>query len=362
MNDRPDASVSRESDDSAGPIPLKSPAPARRPRQAIAARLPGALTAATIAIAATYLAERYGAPQLLFALMLGMTFNFAAADPRLKPGLDFASRTLLRFGVALLGARIGLEQIVALGAAPAAIVVAAVAGTIGFGWLLSRMLRRPAAEGLLTGGAVAICGASAALAISAVLPAGKDQQRFTLLTVVGVTTLSTISMVLYPTLAAELGLDERQAAIFLGGSIHDVAQVVGAGFMISPTVGDGATLVKLLRVAMLVPVVVLFAHLFRNSHPVTADGGPVKRPPILPGFLIAFVLLVVANSAGAVPAELARGLGEFSRWCLVVAIAALGVKTSFMQLAELGWKPVVMMVAETVFIASVVLGGIALSG
>lgn len=339
---------------------MKPPTPTRRSHAAIAVRLPGVLTAATIALAATYLAERYQGPQLLFALMLGMAFNFAAEEPRMKPGLDFASRTVLRFGVALLGARIGLEQIVALGAAPAAIVVAAVAGTIAFGWLLSRLLRRPATEGLLTGGAVAICGASAALAISAVLPSGRDQQRFTLLTVVGVTTLSTIAMVLYPMLAGELGLDARQAAIFLGGSIHDVAQVVGAGFIISPAVGDGATLVKLLRVALLVPVVVLFAHLFRNGH---GEAGPqAKRPPILPGFLVAFVLLVAANSAGAVPAALTRGLGEISRWCLVIAIAALGVRTSFTQLAELGWKPVVMMVAETVFIAVVVLGGIVLAG
>ncbi|GAA4408987.1 YeiH family protein [Quisquiliibacterium transsilvanicum] len=323
------------------------------------AAAPGSLAALAIALAASYLAERYQGPQLLFALMLGMAFNFAAESRRLKPGLEFASRTVLRFGVALLGTRIGLEQIVALGAAPAAIVVAAVAGTIAFGWLLARLMRRPASEGLLTGGAVAICGASAALAISAVLPAGKDQQRFTLLTVVGVTTLSTIAMVFYPTIAGELGLDARQAAIFLGGSIHDVAQVVGAGFMISPEVGDGATLVKLLRVAMLVPVVVLFAHLFRNGH--GGSGAQGKRPPILPGFLVAFVLLVALNSAGVVPAGVARGLGEVSRWCLVVAIAALGVKTSLMQLAELGWKPVAMMVAETLFIAAVVLGGIALA-
>ena len=338
--------------------PAKPPAMPRLERAAIAAHLPGALTAVTIALAASYLAERYGGPQLLFALMLGMAFNFAAQEPRIKPGLDFASRTVLRFGVALLGARIGLEQIVALGAAPAAIVVAAVSGTIAFGWALSRLLRRPVTEGLLTGGAVAICGASAALAISAVLPRGQDQQRFTLLTVVGVTTLSTVAMVLYPTLATQLGLDPRQAAIFLGGSIHDVAQVVGAGFMISPEVGDGATLVKLLRVALLVPVVLLFAQIFRHKGG-QEPGAP--RPPVLPGFLVAFVALVGLNSMGVVPAALASALGEVSRWCLVVAISALGVKTSLMQLAELGWKPVVMIVAETLFIAAVVLGGVALT-
>ena len=323
---------------------------------------PGVLTAVTIALAASFLAQRYDGPQLLFALLFGMAFNFAAEGPRVKAGIDFASKKILRFGVALLGARIGLEQIAALGAAPAAIVVLAVAGTILFGWLLARLLGRKAADGLLTGGAVAICGASAALAISAVLPQGKDHQRFTLLTVVGVTTLSTVAMVLYPLLAESLALDARGAAVFLGGSIHDVAQVVGAGFMISPEVGDGATLVKLMRVALLVPVVVIFAQVYRNAHDAHADAGApaAARPPLLPGFLVAFIALVALNSIGVVPRPAAAFMGDLSRWCLVVAIAALGVKTSFRQLAELGWQPVVMIVGETLFIAAVVLGGVAL--
>jgi uncharacterized integral membrane protein (TIGR00698 family) len=328
------------------------------PISRLAALAPGVLTAVTIALAASFLAERYDGPQLLFALLFGMAFNFAAEGPRVKAGIDFASKKILRFGVALLGARIGLEQIAALGAAPAAIVVAAVAGTIVCGWLLSRLLRRPAAEGLLTGGAVAICGASAALAISAVLPQGKDHQRFTLLTVVGVTTLSTVAMVIYPLIAESLALDARGAAIFLGGSIHDVAQVVGAGFMISPEVGDGATLVKLLRVALLVPVVVIFAQIFRTAG--GGDGAADARPPLLPGFLVAFIALVALNSFGAVPPELARWLSDLSRWCLVIAIAALGVKTSFRQLADLGWTPVVMIVGETLFIAALALAGVVL--
>jgi uncharacterized integral membrane protein (TIGR00698 family) len=320
---------------------------------------PGVLLSFTIALAASYLAERYSGPQLLFALFFGMAFNFAAEGPRVKAGIDFASKKVLRFGVALLGARIGLEQIVALGAAPAAIVVVAVITTICFGVLIARLLRRPVADGLLTGGAVAICGASAALAISAVLPRGQDQQRFTLLTVVGVTTLSTIAMVVYPLLAESLHLDSRGAAIFLGGSIHDVAQVVGAGFMVSPEVGDGATLVKLLRVAMLVPVVVLFSQLYRHES-VDENGAAVARPPLLPGFLLGFIALVILNSLGVLPTQVASGLSDLSRWCLVIAIAALGVKTSFGQLAQLGWQPVAMIVGETLFIAVVVLGAVML--
>ena len=135
----------------------------------VAERWPGILTAITIAFAATFVSEHQGGPQLLYALFFGMAFNFAANGPKIKPGIDFASRQVLRFGVGLLGVRITLEQISGLGAAPILLVVGALVATILFGAALGRVLRRPVAESVLAGGAVAICGASAALAISAVL-------------------------------------------------------------------------------------------------------------------------------------------------------------------------------------------------
>ena len=313
---------------------------------------PGVLTAITIALAATFIAEHQGGPQLLYALFCGMAFNFAANGEKVKAGIEFASRQILRFGVALLGARITAEQISGLGAVPIMMVIGGVVLTILFGALVGRLLGRPRTEGLLTGGAVAICGASAALAISAVMPKTEENQRFTLFTVVGVTTLSTVAMIAYPAIARALDLDPGAASVFLGGTIHDVAQVVAAGYMISPEVGDGATFVKLLRVAMLLPVVLVFSLVFRTR----GEGG--ARPPLLPGFLIGFAILVVINSLGIIPKPVTDAASHLSRWCLVVAIAALGVKTSLQQLASLGWRPVLMLAADTVFLAGLILGGL----
>ncbi len=315
---------------------------------------PGVLTAITIALAATFIAEHQGGPQLLYALFFGMAFNFAANGEKVKAGIEFASRQILRFGVALLGARITAEQISGLGAVPIMMVIGGVVLTILFGALVGRLLGRPKTEGLLTGGAVAICGASAALAISAVMPKNEENQRFTLFTVVGVTTLSTVAMIAYPAIARALDLDPGAASVFLGGTIHDVAQVVAAGYMISPEVGDGATFVKLLRVAMLLPVVLVFSLVFRTR----GEGG--ARPPLLPGFLIGFAILVVINSIGIIPKPVTDAASHLSRWCLVVAIAALGVKTSLQQLASLGWRPVLMLAVDTVFLAGLILGGLLL--
>lgn len=319
--------------------------------------MPGALTTATIALAASFISEHYGGPQLLYALFFGMAFNFLASDPRIQPGIEFVARGLLRFGVALLGARITIGQVTALGIGPVVLVVLGTVTTIAFGAFLARRLGRSAGEGLLTGGAVGICGASAALALSAAMPKNAQNQRFTLLTVVGVTALSTLAMILYPAIARLLGLDAPAAGIFLGGTIHDVAQVVGAGAMVSPETADTATVVKLLRVALLVPAVMVFSVIYRGRQ---GQAQATERPPLLPAFLVGFVALVALNSTGLISHDVSGALSQVSRWCLVAAIAGLGVKTSFQQLAALGWRPVALMVGETVFLAALNLGGTAL--
>ena len=150
-----------------------------------------------------------------------------------------------------------------------------------------------------------------------------------------------------------LGLDDAAAGVFLGGTIHDVAQVVGAGLMISPDAGATATFVKLLRVAMLVPVVVAVALVFRQR-----GGAADARAPLLPWFLVLFVAFVAVSSAGWIPPQAADALASASRWCLVAAIAALGVMTSFAELAALGWQPVILMVSETAFLAALIVGGL----
>jgi uncharacterized membrane protein YadS len=139
--------------------------------------------------------------------------------------------------------------------------------------------------------------------------------------------------------------------VFLGGTIHDVAQVVGAGYMISPESGDIATYVKMLRVAMLLPVVLAIA-LVLSRQAATSEK---RRTPLLPLFLLAFAALVAINSTGLVPPFVGTAVNDVSRWCLVTAIAALGMKTSFKNLVAVGWRPVGLMIAETAWIFVLVL-------
>ena len=330
--------------------------------------LPGTLLAVTVAMAATWVSTVHGGPQLLYALFFGVALHYLSADAKAKPGIEFCARNVLRLGVGLLGARITAAQIVGLGWTTAAIVIGAVVTTLLVGYALARRLGMSRAEGTLSGGSVAICGASAALAISSVLPRTKDSERFTLMVVVTVTVFSTIAMVLYPLIARAWGLPPELAGLFLGGSIHDVAQVVGAGYTIDTATGDYATIVKLFRVSMLAVVVVVVSALFkaereRAEREWQAAGGTgvVKQQPLVPWFLWVFLALVVVNSAGWLPTEVAQGVSAFSRLCLVVAIAALGLKTSFEQLAKAGWQPITLLLIETVWMALFVLAAIALT-
>ena len=347
-----DANLSFSSFDSLEGVPVLAP---EEPGGGLWQRLvrtvqrlaPGSAIAVLVALAASWLSDHYKAPVMLFALLLGMAVNFVGQDKRCRPGIDFTARTILRLGVALLGARITLSQITSLGPDVLFIAAAGVLITILSGWIASRFFKLGADFGVLTGGAVAICGASAALAISSVLPASPTRERDTMLTVVGVTTLSTVAMILYPLLTTALGLNETDAGVLLGATIHDVAQVVGAGYSLSKTTGDTATIVKLFRVALLLPAVLVIAYLFNARSKAVAGA---KRPPLLPAFLVGFVALVAVNSVGVVPGGVMEQVGEGSRWCLVAAISALGTKTSLGELVHVGWKPVAMVVIETLVV------------
>jgi uncharacterized integral membrane protein (TIGR00698 family) len=311
---------------------------------------PGLLAAGTIGLAATWLGQQYKSPVMLFALLIGMAFHFLYEDSRCAPGIEVASKTILRIGVALLGARITAEQIVGLGAMPLITVVVATGSTILFGVVAARWFGLSRRFGVLSGGAVGICGASAALAISSVLPPSPERERDTIVTVVTVTALSTLAMILYPMIVGAMHLGHAGAGIFLGGTIHDVAQVEGAGYTISAQTGDIATYVKLLRVSLLLPIVFTIALSLRGQSSDTASG----RLP-LPVFLIGFIALVVMGSVGLLPKAAVNSAGVVSRWCLVTAVSALGVKTSFGSLAKVGWRPIALMVAETAWIGAVVL-------
>lgn len=312
--------------------------------------VPGVATALLVAAAASFVADTYGGPVMLLALLMGIALNFLSEGGRVGPGIRFTSKDVLKVGVALLGLRIAASDIAVIGANIVIMLVAAMALTIAAGIVLARLLGRSSAFGVLVGGATAICGASAALALSSVLPKSDASERETAFAVVSVTTLSTVAMVVYPVLARLLGFDDHVTGILLGATIHDVAQVVGAGYATSLEAGDTATVVKLFRVAMLVPVVLAVSFAFRGA----GGGTQAWRLPV-PYFVLAFAALVALNSIGLVPEAVKPPLVELSRWCLVAAVAAIGLTTSIPEMLGIGRSAISLSVATTLILLAGVL-------
>lgn len=318
---------------------------------------PGVAVSVIVAATAQFLAEHYATPAMLLALLLGIAVSFLGEEGRTVPGVAFSARMLLRMGVAFLGVRVSMMVLAGLGLPLILLTAGGVVATICFGLVIARYFGHGWRFALLTAGSVAICGASAAMALAAILPRDEKSEQRLIFTVMGVTLLSTVAMIAYPILARTMEFDHIQAGVFLGGTIHDVAQVVGAGFSISEETGDTATLVKLIRVSMLAPVVLVASLVIRTRVTAPTEG---KQPPLLPGFVVAFIALAALNSFGLIPGVLTEFLSACSRWLLLIAIAAVGMKSNLKQVLSVGGAAIALLVVETLFIAGVILVGITL--
>ena len=304
------------------------------------AYLPGLVIVVLGTLAAGFVSDHYGAPLTLMALLIGLALNFLSADGRLTPGLAFASRSLLRWGIVLVGVRITFGQIWALGPVALLCVLAIVTATMGVGVLIGRRLGQGEAFGVLAGGAVAICGASAAMALATTLGERRASQAQLTLVLVGISAMSAAAMVLYPLLAHAAGFGDLKAGFMLGAAIHDVAQALGAGYSYSPGAGEIAAIVKLTRVALLAPALAVVA-LFLPKDQRSGKGVG------LPWFVVGFFVLAGVNSLGVVPAILATGAERLATGLLAAAVTATAIRSPLAQLLEAGPRPLLVILAST---------------
>jgi uncharacterized integral membrane protein (TIGR00698 family) len=330
-------------------------------------RAPGfALSAAVAAaayLAAPYVARALPIPAMVLALVIGIAINPIANQPVMRPGMTFCVCTLLRWAVALLGLRVALSDIAALGFTAGAIIVMSMIVTLLSGFVFARIGRRQPGFGALVGSATAVCGASATLATSTVVPDYPGKQADIAFVVVAVNALATLAMVVYPPICILLGFNAQATGVMLGGTIHDVAQVVGAGYAVSEAAGNTAVIVKLFRVFLLLPVVLGIGWYFTRMG---VKHGEARVP--VPVFALVFLALCLLNSAMPLLPQLAPAFGrtkavliEASIWGLLIAIGALGLDTSIKSIIALGWRHVATVIASTAVIFAVVTGWLLLA-
>lgn len=330
----------------AAAVPLQQTEPVSR-------FLPGLVVVGVAAGTSAWLAEHYGFPIILLGLLIGLALNFVAREQATHPGLDLASRACLRWGIVALGFQVTLVQVIELGpwpfAALVAIMLVAFAAGVG-GAAISGQSRY---AGILAGGATAICGASAALALYGVIGRDRLSQAQFALTLVGVSLASALAMSLYPVIAREMGLTDGQAGFLIGASIHDVAQAIGGGFTYSDAAGAEASIIKLSRVALLGPAMILVALWIGNS--AVDARRPLWRRITLPWFIIGFVALVGVNSAGVVPPPVQDGMMTASKALLLFAVIATAMRSDIGLILQLGWRAATPVACATLasFIAAV---------
>ena len=325
---------------------------------------PGIALAAAVAVAASLSAPRiatvFPIPAMVIALLLGIALNGLASQKAFEPGLAWCVKKLLRIAIGLLGIRIALGDIVDLGLGVALLVVLAMVLTVAAGIRLARFFQLDLGYGALAGAATAVCGASAALATATVVPNYPQKGADVTFTVVAANAVSTLVMVAYPPLCLLLGLDAQTTGIMLGATIHDMAQVVGAGYAVSEPVGNTAVIVKLFRVFLLLPMVLAIGWYFMRQR---GEAGEAKVP--VPVFALAFLALCLVNSLAPLVPGLAPVYGPVksvivtaSNWGLLLAIAALGLGTSLTAILRIGWRHIAVFTGTTLVILGVVTAGL----
>ncbi len=318
-------------------------------KKTLASHFPGLALVSVVACAALWLSEHYGPPAILMGLLIGLALNFVSSDKRLSVGLDFSSQTLLRIGIVLIGIRVSFEEISSLGILSFVALIGIMSAVIATGLIAARLFKQDILFGLLAGGATAICGASAALALWSII--GKErisQSRFTIV-LLGTTVASACAMTFYPAIAGFLALSDKQAGFLIGASVHDVAQAIGGGFSYSPEAGEVATVVKLSRVTLLAPVLIIVAFILQRTTQ-TSSGSNVSLKQGMPWFIVGFILLVILNSMIILPTIVVEIGSQAAKTLLLFAVIAAAMKSNLAGLMSHGWRsfgPVAM----TTFVA-----------
>lgn len=326
-----------------------SSAPAT-PESPFKAAIPGLILATGIAsffflIKQLYAPLTLGVSPLIGSVMLGMVWRNTLGRPAAtRPGLALCLRAPLRTGIVLLGLQVTLEEIAGIGATGLTILIVAVVAT--FTITRAMGVRMGVSSGLATliAAGTSVCGASAVVAANTVVRESDESVAYALATV---TLFGTIAMFMYPLIGEWLRMNDATYGLWIGGSVHEVAQVVAAAFAHGQTSGVAATVAKLARVLMLAPLVLTMGYGAPNSVRGT-------RAPV-PWFVFGFLAMVVVASTGVVSTPVRSAANFATQGLLALALAAVGLETDLRRLIAQGWRPLALGAFATVFIGAATL-------
>ncbi len=320
-------------------------------RQATSLLWPGLFLSGGVAALAFGLRQLPGlgifSPMIL-AVLLGMgCHNFFGTHPALRAGVNFSARRVLRFAVAMLGLQLTVAQMAEIGLSGIAIIIVVLVANFFFTKWFGRLLNVDEKLAELIAAGTSICGASAVVATNAVTGGSDEDVAYA---VACVTIFGSVAMFAFPVLAAPFDLGPRAYGLWAGSSIHEIAQVVAAAFQKGDVAGHIATVAKLSRVVMLGPLVIFLG--FARRRRLEGALPNARQAPLVPGFVVAFIALVLAGSIFPIPLEPMHWVVLGTTFLLSMALAALGLETDIRKLLAKGFLPLLLGGASAIFIAS----------
>ena len=319
--------------------------------------LHGILLIALFSFAAFYIAgfpivKRLSFSPLIVGIVLGMLYANSLRNKLPEtwvPGIKFCTKQLLRWGIVLYGFRLTLTEVAAVGIPAVAVDLVIVTVTIFGGVLLGRLLKIDRDTALMTSTGSAICGAAAVLGAE---PVVKCEAHKTAVAVSTVVIFGTLSMFIYPVMyrAGILDLDPEQMGLYTGATLHEVAHVVGAGNAMGKEISDAAIIVKMIRVMMLAPALVVMSFMLaRTAVNSVVNGGrngggvaPSRGKITIPWFAFGFLAVIGFNSLDLLPHAVVDGINQVDTFMLTMAMTALGTETSIEKFKKAGAKPFVL--------------------
>ena len=304
----------------------------------------GLLFALAIAAIATYLGSLLpiiGAP--IFAIIIGITINNSVGKPEntLK-GLTFTSKKVLQWAIILLGCGLNFNQILKVGMDSLSVMIFTIAAAFGSAYFFGKLMGIPYKLKSLISVGTAICGGSAIAAVSPIIEADELEIAYSISTIF---LFNIVAVLIFPPLGHLLGLTDKAFGLWAGTAVNDTSSVVAAGYAFSNVAGAYATIVKLTRTTMIIPICLIFSvvTLIQKKKEASANNNlSFNFKKIFPWFILYFLIASLLNTAGLFPPKLVHYITNLSKFMITAALAAIGLSADFRKMLKTGVKPIIL--------------------
>lgn len=275
----------------------------------------------------------------VFGILLGMIFASVRRPAVLEEGIAYTGKMVLQYSIILLGFEMNLYHVLDTGAKSVSVMICTLATAFLVAIVVGRLLHLEFKTTTLIGAGTAICGGSAIAAVAPVIEAKEKDVAFSISTIF---LFNIAAVFIFPFLGHLMGMSDAGFGMWAGTAINDTSSVVAAGYSYSDAAGSLATITKLTRALMIVPVCLVMAVIVARRKRGAAQGSTFSLKKVFPYFIAWFVVASVVNTTGVLPADVSHFLGQLGKFMIIVAMTAIGLRTNLRSLVRNGVRPIVL--------------------